>query len=119
MEPKFDFSHFMNRKLWKQKDAASIIGVSGGLVGMWASNKAVPSYEKIVKLIDNGISAEELFGKECADRLLQNSVGLPLQLPPEIANDPDFQKGLQQSIDAKVSAAVKAELAALKSKGLL
>ena len=86
---------------------------------MWASNKAVPSYEKIVKLIDNGISAEELFGKECADRLLQNSVGLPLQLPPEIANDPDFQKGLQQSIDAKVSAAVKAELAALKSKGLL
>ena len=123
MEPKFDFNHFMNRKKLKQKDAASLIGVSSGLVGMWASNKAVPSYEKIVKLIDNGATAEELFGKECADRLLQNSVGLPLQLPPEIANDPEHAAGMEQGlkdIEAKIAARVKSEvLDTLKTKGLL
>ena len=123
MEPKFDFNHFMNRKKLKQKDAASLIGVSSGLVGMWASNKAVPSYEKIVKLIDNGATAEELFGKECADRLLQNSVGLPPQLPPEIANDPDFLAGHNQAledIEAKIAARVKNEvLSDLKSKGVI
>ena len=116
MESKFDFNHFLNRKQLKQKDAASLIGVSSGLIGMWASNKAVPSYEKILKLIDKGITAEELFGKEYAEKLIANSSALPL--PPEIANDPDFLAGQNQAlkdIEAKIEARITAKL---KAKGI-
>lgn len=115
MEPKFDFSHFMNRKLWKQKDAASIIGVSGGLVGMWASNKAVPSYEKIVKLIDNGISAEELFGKELAEKLILNSSAISLS--SKIANDPETSAGQQQALK-DIESKIERITATLKAKGI-
>ena len=117
----FYVTRFIDRKNWTIEELAKKLFEKGGTsrVGMWKTGDSNPRYDAIIKLIHLGATAEELFGKECADELLQNSVGLPLQLPPEIANDPDFQKGLQQSIDAKVSAAVKAELAALKSKGLL
>ena len=122
MKSKFDFNHFMNRKQLKQKDAASLIGVSCGLVGMWASNKAVPSYEKIVRLIDNGATAEELFGKECADKLLQNSSGLS-QFPPEMSNDPGILVAHQQGLEdfeTKVATRVKTEiLADLKNMGVI
>lgn len=116
MKPVFDFNKFLRRKNFKQKDAAAAVGASMGLIGTWAAKGAVPSYEKIAKLIDLDITAQELFGEELGNKLVQNSSVTP---PAELANDPDFQKGLQQSIDAKVSAAVKAELAALKSKGML
>lgn len=116
MKPVFDFNKFLRRKNFKQKDAAAAVGASMGLIGTWAAKGAVPSYEKIAKLIDLGITAQELFGEELGSKLIQNSIAVP---PAELANDPDFQEGLQQSIDAKVSAAVKAELAALKSKGML
>lgn len=63
MDYKFDFNKFIHRKRMKQKDAATMVGVSIGLVGTWASGKALPSYEKVVKLIECGISAQELFGE--------------------------------------------------------
>ena len=117
MEPVFDFNRFLHRKNFKQKDAAAAVGASMGLIGTWASKKAVPSYEKIAKLIELGITAQELFGEEIGSKLVQNSAP---SIPPELSNDPDFQKGLQQSIDAKVSATVKTELEKiLKQKGLL
>lgn len=83
---------------------------------MWSSGNSSPRYESILKLIDLGATAQELFGEELGSKLIRNSIAVP---PAELANDPDFQKGLQQSIEAKVSEAVKAELAALKSKGML
>ena len=112
---------YLNRTGFSKADLCRKLGLDAksSLLSSYEKGRSDPSYDMCVKLLQLGMTVEELFGKECADRLLQNSVGLPLQLPPEIANDPDFQKGLQQSIDAKVSAAVKAELAALKSKGLL
>lgn len=44
-----------------------------GLVGMWASGKAKPSYDTILKLIECGITADELFGDEYAAKLSKNS----------------------------------------------
>lgn len=73
MEPEFDFNKFLRRKGWKQKDAAAALGVSMGLVGTWASKKAVPSYEKVVRLIECGITAQELLGEHLGRMLLENS----------------------------------------------
>ena len=88
-------------------------------LGKWAQSKpngSRPSYNALVKLLRAGATVETLFGVEYKPNAVQNSSVTP---PAELANDPAFQKGLQQSIDAKVSAAVKAEIAALKSKGIL
>ncbi len=84
----------------------------------WAPIRFLAKFSGLLKLIQLDITAQELFGQKYAEKLIANSSALPL--PPEIANDPDFQKGLQQSIDAKVSATVKTELEKiLKQKGLL
>ena len=72
MKP-FDFQKFVSRTRLKQREIAEKAGVSLGLVGMWASGKAKPSFETILKLIDCGITAEELFGDECAEKLTKNS----------------------------------------------
>ena len=73
VEPVFDFNKFLRRKNYKQKDAATAVGASMGLIGTWAAKKAVPSYEKIAKLINLGISAQELFGENLGAKLIQNS----------------------------------------------
>lgn len=77
-----------------------------------------PDYNAIVRLLEKGATVETLFGVDYKpNKLVQNSAP---SIPPELSNDPDFQKGLQQSIDAKVSATVKTELEKiLKQKGLL
>ena len=99
MEAKFDFNRFMKRLGLKQKDAAELLKVSKGLVGMWASNEALPSYDKTVRLIVKGITAQELFGDELGSFLLENS---------KIASvSPEYQEGYKKGI------------AELKEKGLL
>lgn len=69
----FNFNAFLQRKRLKHREVAEEIGVSMGLIGSWASNKALPSYEKIGKLIECEMSANELFGKELSDKLFYNS----------------------------------------------
>ena len=77
----FDFQSFLNRKKLKQREASEMLGVSMGLVGSWASGRAKPSYETIVKLIDAGATVEELFGKENAEKLAENSKTLQTSPP--------------------------------------
>lgn len=74
MEPVFDFNAFLRRMRLKHREAAPSIGVSQSLVSSWASCRAVPSYDSLCKLIEAGMSAEELFGAEMASKLYSNSV---------------------------------------------
>lgn len=89
MDAKFEFNRFLHRKNLKQKDAAAMIGASMGLIGTWASGKAVPSYEKIAKLIECGISAQELFGEEVAAELMKNSQTVN-------PNNANFKEGVKE-----------------------
>ncbi|MCL2283242.1 MAG: hypothetical protein FWC26_07990 [Fibromonadales bacterium] len=41
---------------------------SPGLIGMYASQKSVPSYEKIELLLKLGMTIEEMFGQEAAEQ---------------------------------------------------
>lgn len=72
MKETFDFQKFVFRTRLKQREVADKTGASPGLVGNWASGKAVPSYKNIARLIEIGMNAEELFGKELADKLAEN-----------------------------------------------
>ena len=92
MEPDFDFSKFLRRKNMKQREAASFVGASMGLIGSWASKKAVPSYEKAAKLIECGITAQELFGEELGCVLVNNSQ------PLGKLDKSEFKEGVREAL---------------------
>lgn len=73
MDIKFDFAKFLYRNRLKLREVAEMTGASTSLVGNWNSGSAVPSYEKIGKLIEVGMTAQELFGQELGDLLVKNS----------------------------------------------
>jgi len=68
-----NISAFLHRKKLKQRELAENLGVSVGFVGQLATSKSRVSYDALLKLIDLGITAEEMFGAECSQKLLQNS----------------------------------------------
>lgn len=94
MDVKFEFQSFMARNRLKQRELAEKMGVSIGLVGMWSSGRSIPGFEKMGKLIELGMTAQELFGKEIGDLLVKNS------------SNPESDRG-------EIMAAVKAALADL------
>jgi len=63
---KIDIARFLKRKGLTQQELANKIDCSLGLVGGWASNRGVPSYEKCIMLLRAGMTVSELFGEEIA-----------------------------------------------------
>jgi hypothetical protein len=66
----FEISNFLLRTGHTHKSLAKELKCSSGLIGMYASHKAVPSYENCELLLKLGMSIEEIFGAEAA----QNAV---------------------------------------------
>ena len=81
MKTPFDFQKFTFRTNKKQREVAAEIGVSPGLVGNWGSKRAVPSYANILKLIEIGMTADELFGPELAKKLKENDPKVEYKAP--------------------------------------
>lgn len=94
MKAKFDYAQFAFRMRYKLREVASKVGASTSLVGNWNSGVAVPSYEKLASLVELGMTAQEMFGKEIGDLLVKNS------------SKPESDRG-------EIMAAVKAALADL------
>lgn len=92
MEANFDFTRFIKRLGLKQKDAAELLKVSKGLVGMWASSEALPSFDKIVRLINAGMTAQELFGDKLGTFLIENSTVVSIS--------PEYQEGYKKALEA-------------------
>lgn len=116
----FDVTRFIDRKNWTIEELAKKLFEKGGTsrVGMWKTGDSNPRYDAIIKLIHLGVTAEELFGKECGDELLKNSSSGPLQLPPELACNPEFIAGQNQAlkdIENKIEARITEKL---KAKGI-
>lgn len=63
-----DLMRFLRRTGMTQRELALKMGCSSGLVGAWSSGSGVPSYEKIIKLLLVGMSIEEMFGKDIAEK---------------------------------------------------
>lgn len=70
----FDCSSFLHRMGWSQKDLADRLKIATSTVGMWCTGKSTPSYSVILELIDLGINAEELFGRNVADKFKEKAV---------------------------------------------
>lgn len=109
----FDVTSFINRKHWTIEDLANQLFKSGGRsrVGMWKSGGSSPRYAAILQLIDLGVTAEELFGKEYADKLMKNSLNAP----------PEFLEGLNGAKDPEsaLNAIVERKILEMKERGLI
>ena len=118
-----DIEAYRLRKKKTVADLADLLGVKEAAVYNYKYGKSKPSYESIEKMLLDGAYLSEIFSEQVQNEVIKNFNTVQNSapsIPPELSNDPDFQKGLQQSIDAKVSATVKTELEKiLKSKGLL
>jgi len=57
----FDIPHFLNRKGYTQEGLAKEIGCGTSNVGMWAKG-SFPGFNKLLKLVELGMTMEEIFG---------------------------------------------------------
>jgi len=64
----FNIGSFLARTGHTHESLAKKISCSPGLIGMYASQKSVPSYEKIEQLLKLGMTIEEMFGQEAAEQ---------------------------------------------------
>ena len=87
---------FLKRVRMTQYDLAEKLGCNQSLVAVWCTGKGVPTYDKICKLIDLGMTAEELFGTELAEKLIFDK-DKPIFLPTEF-NKPDLQQAVLETI---------------------
>jgi transcriptional regulator with XRE-family HTH domain len=69
------------------EDLAKKLDCSTGLIGMWTSGKSFASFDKCLKLLELGMTAEEMFGTEIYRKLT-----LSPELPEsEKENEKDFE----------------------------
>jgi len=61
-----DIARFLKRKGLTQQELADKIDCSLGLVGGWSSYRGVPSYDKCIRLLKEGMTVSELFGEDVA-----------------------------------------------------
>ena len=68
----FQVKKFLKRIRMTQYELAEKMGCNQSLVAMWATGRSFATYEKLCQLVELGMTAEELFGKELAERLYRN-----------------------------------------------
>jgi transcriptional regulator with XRE-family HTH domain len=98
-----NFADFLQRSGLTHREVAEKLGCSVALVSSWSTNRIQPSFEKILQLIDLGLTTTELFGEK-ASVLAENSAK---------ADWPDSQEGVSKLSDEL--AEIKARLAKLES----
>ena len=67
-----DINGFLARMGMKGVELQKRLGVSSGNLSQYKSNRSNPSYTMVCKLIEEGMTADELFGPELAKKLLEN-----------------------------------------------
>ena len=118
----FKSKDFRRRIRVTQSQLADLIDCDQSLVAAWERGK-FPTYEKVCKLIELGITIYELLGDEMANRLLANS-SISFEKRPGLFDDKDFRAGVSEQLDElKIRGIVKnevqKELQDMKEKGLL
>ena len=92
----FDCNSFINRKGWKQRELAQRLNIGTSTVGMWCTGQSTPSYGVILKLIELGMTMEELFGSNVSEMLMENSVNLNQSKTGTIFDSPEFRESVEK-----------------------
>lgn len=67
-----DIKGFLERKHMKGVELQKKLGLSSGMLSIYKSGNSNPSYKVLCDLIEEGITLDEMFGKELAEKLRQN-----------------------------------------------
>ncbi|MDR0517292.1 MAG: helix-turn-helix domain-containing protein [Fibromonadaceae bacterium] len=68
METGEGIKSFRDRKRWKQADLAKELGIIQQNISIWEAGKGTPSFAMTKKLLELGITVEELFGVEYTEK---------------------------------------------------
>jgi transcriptional regulator with XRE-family HTH domain len=82
----FDCEKFMSRIGMDRYGLADKLGVKYSTIGNYCSGASTPNYDTIVNLVNLGITAQELLGKEVGNELVKNSMVDTDSQTPEIAS---------------------------------
>jgi transcriptional regulator with XRE-family HTH domain len=66
---KIDFASFLHRKKISQPKLAKALGVANATVNMYCKGRSDITFGKVEKLVDLGITPEELFGEIAGKKL--------------------------------------------------
>lgn len=83
---------FLRRIELSRIDFAKQVGITPSLITHWAKGINFPSPKQVEKLIEMGITAEELFGRELGALILTNS-----KINSKF-NDTEFQLGVKEAL---------------------
>jgi predicted transcriptional regulator len=70
---KIDFLNFMSRKKISQTELADVLDVHQSAVSQYVSGKSGVVFDKVEKLVELGITPEELFG-EAAGKKMRDAI---------------------------------------------
>lgn len=71
---KAGLERFMGRRRFSMNALAKATGMSTTNIYLMCHGKTLPALDKVAALVDEGMTAEELFGKEVADKLKRNAL---------------------------------------------
>ncbi|GBU24035.1 hypothetical protein R83H12_00656 [Fibrobacteria bacterium R8-3-H12] len=94
-ESKIDFLAFIGRKNISRVELADILDVNRSSISQYISMAHGAKYEKILKLVELGITPEELFGLELGQKMRNDIIA-------EYLSSSDFGKNLKVSEDEAV-----------------
>jgi len=89
----FDISCFLARKSLTHAELAEKLECSTSLVSVWASTDQTPSFDKCLKLIELGMTFEEMFGTE-----LTGKANVFLNEPKVLENEGEFNSKVGKAI---------------------
>lgn len=96
----FECQKFLDRMGWKQEDLAKALGSKQSRVSNWNTGVASPRYNEILKLIDLGVTIEELFGDDVAEKLKSRMTPVVKEIDYK---SPEFLKGVQEAVIASLT----------------
>ena len=71
---KIDFLSFMNRQKISQTELAKILDVHQSSISQYVSGKSGILFDKVRKLVELGITPEELFGDDLGQKMRENII---------------------------------------------
>lgn len=79
------------------------LDLSSGTLSIYKSGNSNPSYKMLCRLIEEGMTAREMFGDELAAKLESNSQGTklepePAQTKPEVMTEAEFDNRMKSSL---------------------
>lgn len=90
-----DILSLLRRRKITQADLSRSLDTTPGNVSRWVKGEGVPSYELCRKLLQMGMTVEELFGLEYAK--IQESAGVdPLII--DLVNSPQFADSMKKAM---------------------